>query len=268
VRNAVAAPTRKSAPARGSSGVTPAAKAKPEAAEESPARPPRRAKAPKRAKLSPPQIELLVQGAVASLEDDKAEDIVVLDIASRASFADRMIVATGLADRQIQAMAGHLEKSLAEHGIKRPKIETSPDWVLIDAGDLIIHLFKPEARANYRLEKMWGPDSPLGEGSMPSNEDLPPETGASNDAGFAEAGFPGLEPESAAGGTPEPDGDDAEEDEADDDEAEEAEEPLTDDDDVIDGLGDEAGPDGDETGDAPDEANEGKDRPTEPDEPV
>jgi ribosome silencing factor RsfS/YbeB/iojap len=246
--------------------VTPAAKAKPEAAEESPARPPRRVKAPKRAKLSPPQIELLVQGAVASLEDDKAEDIVVLDIASRASFADRMIVATGLADRQIQAMAGHLEKSLAEHGIKRPKIETSPDWVLIDAGDLIIHLFKPEARANYRLEKMWGPDSPLGEGSMPSNEDLPPETGASNDAGFAEAGFPGLEQEPAPGETPETDGDDAEAE--DDDDAEEAEEPLTDDDDVIDGLGDEAGPEGDGKGDAPDEATEGKDRPADPDEPV
>ncbi|MFB9970726.1 ribosome silencing factor [Pseudoroseomonas cervicalis] len=120
----------------------------------------RKLKAPKRQKLTPPQIDLIVQAAVRSLEDDKAEDVVVLDVASRAAFADRMIVATGLADRQIQAMAAHLDKVLAEHGIRRIRTETSPDWVLLDAGDLIVHLFKPEARANYRLEKMWGPDSP------------------------------------------------------------------------------------------------------------
>ena len=151
----------------------------------------RAARAAPRVKLAPPQIEQLVQAAVASLEDDKAEDVVVLDIASRAAFADRMIVATGLAERQITAMAAHLEKILASYGIKRPRIETSPDWVLIDAGDLVLHLFKPEARANYRLEKMWGPDSPAAEGAMPATDDLPADTGS--DADFSEAGFPSLE---------------------------------------------------------------------------
>ncbi len=96
----------------------------------------------------------------ASLEDDKAEDIVALDLAGRASFADRMVIATGLADRQISAMATHLEEKLHAAGIKRVQIEGSggSDWVLIDTGDIVVHLFKPDARALYALEKMWGAD--------------------------------------------------------------------------------------------------------------
>ncbi|HTZ70279.1 MAG TPA: ribosome silencing factor [Acetobacteraceae bacterium] len=95
---------------------------------------------------------------VASLEDDKAENVVTLDLAGRAAFADRMVIATGLADRQIAAMAQHLEKKLHEAGLKRVQIEgaTGSDWVLIDAGDIVVHLFKPDARQLYGLEKMWG----------------------------------------------------------------------------------------------------------------
>lgn len=109
----------------------------------------------------PAQIEWLdrIQGVVvASLEDDKAEDILVLDLTGRAAFADRMVIATGLADRQIGAMAAHLEEKLEEAGIKRVLIEGAggSDWVLIDVGDIVVHLFKPEARAMYALEKMWG----------------------------------------------------------------------------------------------------------------
>jgi ribosome silencing factor RsfS/YbeB/iojap len=94
---------------------------------------------------------------VASLEDDKAEDIVAIDLAGRASFADRMVIATGLADRQIAAMATHLNEKLVESGFKKSRMEgaSGTDWVLIDAGDIIVHLFKPEARALYGLEKMW-----------------------------------------------------------------------------------------------------------------
>ncbi len=97
---------------------------------------------------------------VTSLEDDKAESVVALDLAGRASFADRMVIATGLADRQITAMATHLEQKLSESGVKRVRIEGAggSDWVLIDAGDIVIHLFKPEARSLYALEKMWGAD--------------------------------------------------------------------------------------------------------------
>ena len=97
---------------------------------------------------------------IESLESDKGEDVVALDLAGRASFADRMVIATGLADRQISAMATHLEDELAKIGIKRVQIEGAggSDWVLIDAGDIVIHLFKPEARELYGLERMWGAD--------------------------------------------------------------------------------------------------------------
>lgn len=97
---------------------------------------------------------------VDCLEDDKAENVVALDLAGRASFTDRMVIATGLADRQIAAMATHLEDKLSAAGLKRIQIEGAggSDWVLIDAGDIVIHLFKPEAREMYGLERMWGSD--------------------------------------------------------------------------------------------------------------
>ncbi len=95
---------------------------------------------------------------VASLEDDKAEQITMLDLAGRAAFTDRMVIATGLADRQISAMATHLQEKLREAGFGRVQVEGAggSDWVLIDAGDIVVHLFKPEARELYGLEKMWG----------------------------------------------------------------------------------------------------------------
>lgn len=97
---------------------------------------------------------------VSSLEGDKAESVVALDLAGRAAFADRMVIATGFADRQITAMASHLEQKLSESGVKRVRIEGAggSDWVLIDAGDIVVHLFKPDARSLYALEKMWGAD--------------------------------------------------------------------------------------------------------------
>jgi len=107
-----------------------------------------------------------VQGVIVeSLEADKAEGVVTIDLAGRASFADRMVIATGLADRQISAMAMHLEQKLREAGVKRIQTEGAggSDWVLIDAGDIVVHLFKPEARALYALEKMWGADLDLPE---------------------------------------------------------------------------------------------------------
>ena len=109
------------------------------------------------AKISPPELERMQQVILASLEDDKAEEIVAIDLAGRASFADRMVIATGLADRQIAAMATHLNEKLVEAGFRKTRMEgaSGTDWVLIDAGDIIIHLFKPEARTLYALEKMW-----------------------------------------------------------------------------------------------------------------
>lgn len=102
-------------------------------------------------------LDALQRLIVASLEDDKAEAIVTLDLAGRAAFCDRMVIATGLADRQIRAMAEHLSHKLTEAGVKRVQVEGAggSDWVLLDAGDIVVHLFKPEAREMYALEKMW-----------------------------------------------------------------------------------------------------------------
>lgn len=118
----------------------------------------------------------LVAAVVASLEDDKAEAITVLDVADRASYADRLVIATGLVERQIQAMAQHVQEALEKLGLRlrRDRIQASPEWVLLDAGDLIIHLFRPEARAMYALERMWGPDSPRGEAAIEPSSDADP----------------------------------------------------------------------------------------------
>ena len=115
----------------------------------------------RRAPLAEPSaLDRLQLAIVTSLEDDKAEAVVTLDLAGKASFCDRMVIATGLADRQITAMAQHLSEKLEQEGVKRVQMEgaAGADWVLIDAGDIIVHLFKPEARAMYALEKMWGAD--------------------------------------------------------------------------------------------------------------
>lgn len=161
----VAAKPPAKAPPRTTATVRAAPKAATKPAAPKPAKPKAAPKRAKKVPMPPERLERLVAAARKSLEDDKAEDVVVLDVASRASYADRLIIATGLADRQIQAMAAHLDQALAEEGLKlrRDAVQSSEDWVLIDAGDLIIHLFKPEAREKFDLEKMWGPDSPLGE---------------------------------------------------------------------------------------------------------
>jgi ribosome-associated protein len=108
----------------------------------------------------PSTLDRLQRAIVASLEDDGAEAVVTLDLAGKASFCDRMVVATGQVDRQITAMAQHLAEKLEQEGVKRIQVEgaAGADWVLIDAGDIVVHLFKPEARAMYALEKMWGAD--------------------------------------------------------------------------------------------------------------
>ncbi len=118
----------------------------------------RRARRAERVVLEPDVLDRYLGLITESLADDKGEDIVVLDLVGRSSFADRMVIATGFADRQITAMATHLETKLGEAGLKRIRIEGAggSDWVLIDAGDIVVHLFKPDARALYALERMWG----------------------------------------------------------------------------------------------------------------
>jgi ribosome-associated protein len=92
------------------------------------------------------------------LDDNKAEDIVVIDLHGKSSIADSMIIATGRSQRHLASMAEHLAVLLREQGIDDVGIEgvNVGDWVLIDGGDVIVHLFRPDVRRHYGLEKMWG----------------------------------------------------------------------------------------------------------------
>ncbi|TCD13804.1 ribosome silencing factor [Oricola cellulosilytica] len=94
---------------------------------------------------------------IESLEDSKAEDIVSIDIQGKSAMADHMVVASGRSHRHVAAVADHLLRSLKEAGYGTAKVEglSAADWVLIDAGDVIIHVFRPEVRDFYSLEKMW-----------------------------------------------------------------------------------------------------------------
>lgn len=100
----------------------------------------------------------LVSLVQTSLEDDKADDIVVVDLAGKSDIADYMVIASGRSQRQVGAMADHLTERLKPAVPKPLAVEgkTRCDWVLIDGGDVIVHLFRPEVRAFYNLEKMWG----------------------------------------------------------------------------------------------------------------
>jgi ribosome-associated protein len=92
------------------------------------------------------------------LEDGKAEHLVVIDLAGKSSIADYMIIAGGRSQRHVAALAERLLEAFKEAGHPLPQPEGLPlgDWVLIDAGDVLIHLFRPDIRAHYNLEKMWG----------------------------------------------------------------------------------------------------------------
>jgi len=96
-----------------------------------------------------------------ALDDGMAEDVVVIDLIGKSSIADYMVIASGRSARQVVALAERLREAIDE-GRPRPAVEGLPqgDWVLVDAGDVIVQLFRPEVRAYYNLEKMWGASLP------------------------------------------------------------------------------------------------------------
>nr|WP_232830524.1 ribosome silencing factor [Oceanicella sp. SM1341] len=96
---------------------------------------------------------------LSSLDDDKAEDVVQVDLRGKSSVADYMVIATGRSTRQVASMAEKLMdrvKARSGESLRAEGMETA-DWVLIDAGDVIVHVFRPEVRDFYQLEKMWLP---------------------------------------------------------------------------------------------------------------
>jgi ribosome-associated protein len=98
-----------------------------------------------------------IETVLASLEDSKAENIVSIDLNGKSSIADRMVIASGRSHRHVAAVAEHLLTALKDAGLGNARVEglAAADWVLIDAGDVIVHVFRPEVRDFYNLEKMW-----------------------------------------------------------------------------------------------------------------
>src|SRR5262245_24078727 len=104
----------------------------------------------------------LLHQILAWLDDAKAENVVAIDIRGKSSIGDYMVVASGRSDRHVGSIAEQLQRKLKEEGHGRARIEGQPqcDWVLVDVGDIIVHVFRPEVREFYNLEKMWSAERP------------------------------------------------------------------------------------------------------------
>ncbi len=112
----------------------------------------------KNSKPSPKLLKLII----ASLDDAKAEEITTIDLAGKTSIADQMVISSGRSNQHVTSIADQLVEDLKKDGIKDIKVEgqTQADWVLVDAGDVIVHVFRPEVRSFYNLEKLWSADAP------------------------------------------------------------------------------------------------------------
>ena len=105
----------------------------------------------------PLDVEDLHRLVLQSLDDDQAVEVVTIPLAGKSSIADHMVVASGRSSRQVASMANKLADKIKEARGRAPRLEGLPtaDWVLIDADDVIVHLFRPEVRTFYNLERMW-----------------------------------------------------------------------------------------------------------------
>jgi ribosome-associated protein len=97
---------------------------------------------------------------LTELGEAKAEDTLTIDLTGKSAMADALVVTSGRSNRQVGAITDRLLKVLGEAGVRGVKVEGMPhcDWVVLDAGDVIVHVFRPEVRAFYNLEKMWAPE--------------------------------------------------------------------------------------------------------------
>ena len=105
----------------------------------------------------------LLNVVLDTLDAAKAEDVVCIDLKGKTSIGDHMVLASGRSQRHVRAVADHIVRKLKDEGFGRARVEGEPqcDWVLIDAGDVIVHVFRPEVREFYNLEKMWSADRPM-----------------------------------------------------------------------------------------------------------
>lgn len=106
--------------------------------------------------------DVLLPLILTSLDDDKAQDVVQIDLKGKSPMADAMVICSGRSQRHVAAMADHILRKIKEAGFGRAQVEGLPhaDWVLIDAGDVVVHLFRPEVRDFYKIERMWSVELP------------------------------------------------------------------------------------------------------------
>ncbi|HEY6670282.1 MAG TPA: ribosome silencing factor [Methyloceanibacter sp.] len=105
----------------------------------------------------------LLDVVLDTLDAAKAEGVVTIDLRGKTSIGDHMVLASGRSQRHVGAVADQLIRKLKDEGYGRARVEGQPhcDWVLIDTGDVIVHIFRPEVREFYNLEKMWSADRPM-----------------------------------------------------------------------------------------------------------
>jgi ribosome-associated protein len=157
VKKTAKAPTQaKKKPAKKVAKAPPKKSAKKPAAKKPASKPVSRKAAPAPAK-KPAADSALLQRILASLDDDKAENIVTIDLEGRSALCDAAVIASGRSSRHVSAMAEHLARRLKDSGYGTRPVngQGQGDWVLVDAGDVIVHIFRPEVRDYYDLEGMW-----------------------------------------------------------------------------------------------------------------
>ena len=114
-------------------------------------------KAPRVSAMTDDKSDALHALVMQQLDDDQAQDIVSIDLEGKSSMADHMVVASGRSTRQVASMAQKLAEKIKQDGYGPVRLEGLPaaDWVVIDAGDVVVHLFRPEVRSFYNIERMW-----------------------------------------------------------------------------------------------------------------
>jgi len=106
--------------------------------------------------------EKMIENVKIWLDDAKAENVIVIDLSGKSSIADYMVIASGRSNRHVSAIIDQIQQKLKENGVGQVRVEGKEncDWVLLDTGDLIVHVFRPEVRDFYNLEKMWQGERP------------------------------------------------------------------------------------------------------------
>ena len=114
----------------------------------------------------------LLQAVLQSLDDAKAEDIVTIDLHQKSTMADYMVIASGRSSRHVQSMAENIARELKhQHGLAAAiEGKGTGDWALLDAGDVVVHMFRPEVRDHYRLEKLWSPPNQLDNNALENRQ--------------------------------------------------------------------------------------------------